>query len=178
VLLMIHGGGPRAAAQTPAQVTPMSFRTLMETTPQPASPTNRVRELRIRWTGATTAQPAGQPATGAPAMVVIADDRTSGSVRRERNPQLSSDQLVVVQRSSDGRALDWVMVPDPRIVRAEVPGADGRLTGRTVLRDNTELLLTLTQLPATVSLSVYQPRWTGVEFLLDLVGEVALPRIR
>ena len=67
---------------------------------------------------------------------------------------------------------------DQLVIRAEVPGADGRLTGKIVHIADTELLVVLTQLPATVKLSVYQPRWTGTEFLLDLVGEVALPRSR
>ena len=124
--------------------------------------------------------PATPPAAGArtaaaPSMVVVSDQSLPGAVRRERQPQLTTDQLVVVQRDPDGRALDWMMVPDPRLVRAEVPGADGRLTGRIVQRDDTELMVAVTRLPATVTLSIYQPRWTGTEYLLDLVGEVALP---
>lgn len=160
-----------------AQV-PLSFRALSESTPKADSPTKRVRELRIQWSPAPgPAAPTGQT-KAAPLMTVVGEKISTGTVRRERQPQLSDDQLVIVQRGSDGRALDWVMVPDPRLVRAEIPGADGRLTGKIVHRANTELLVAIPQLAAAVKLSVYQPRWTGTEFLLDLVGEVALPRSR
>ena len=159
-----------------AQV-PLSFRTLSDSTPRATSPTNRVREMRIKWSPPPgPAAPAGQ--TKAPLMVMVDEKIVTGSVRRERQPQLSEDQLVIVQRRSDGGALDWVAVPDPRIIRAEVPGADGRLTGKVVHVTDTELLVAVPQLAATVKLSVYKPRWTGTEFLLDLVGEVALPRSR
>jgi hypothetical protein len=156
---------------------PLSFRKLSDSTPRAVSPTNRVRELRITWSPPPAPTP-GSQAKAAPRMVVVSETSVTGVVRRERQPQLSEDQLVIVQRASDGRALDWVTAPDPRLIRAEVPGADGRLTGRIVHVADTELLVAVTQLAATVSLSVYQPRWTGTEFLLDLVGEVALTRTK
>lgn len=156
---------------------PLSFRKLSESTPKAVSPTNRVRELRIKWSP-PPAPTSGSQAKAAPRMVVVSDTSVAGVVRRERQPQLSEDQLVIVQRASDGRALDWLMTPDPRTIRAEVPGADGRLTGKIVHVADTELLVAITQLAATASLSVYQPRWTGMEFLLDLLGEVVLTRTK
>ena len=158
---------------------PLSFRTL-SLTPPAVSQANRLREVRARWPPGIEIGPTGSlaKAGATPRMLVVADEARTGTVRRERQPQLSEDQLVIVQRGADGRALDWIHVPDPRLVRAEVPGADGRLTGAIVYRADAELLVTLTHLPDAVTLSVYHPRWNGTEFLLDPVGELRLPRAR
>jgi hypothetical protein len=170
-----HAGMP---AQPPGKAAPLPFRTISEDTPQAAAINNRVRELRIRWTAAPAPASTGEQTAAVSSLVVISEQSIAGSIRRQRQPQLSADDLVIVQRRADGRAVDWTMIPNPRLVRAEVPGADGRLTGRTVLRDDVELMVMVTPATAAVTVSVYQPRWTGTEHLLDLIGEVALPRRR
>lgn len=170
-----HAGMP---AQPPGKAAPLPFRTISEDTPQAAAINNRVRELRIRWTAAPTPSSTGGESTAVPSLAVVGERTIAGSIRRQRDPQLTTNDLVIVQRRADGRAVDWTIIPNPRVVRAEVPGADGRLTGRTVLRDDVELMVIVTPATAAVSVSIYQPRWTGTEHLLDLIGEVALPRTR
>jgi hypothetical protein len=161
---------------------PMSFRVLADGTPEAAAIKDQVRQLRIRWTLTPAPPPGGnRPAavpSAVPALSVISEQSIAGSIRRQRQPQVTTDQLVVVQKRADGRALDWALIANPRLVRAEVPGADGRLTGRTVLRDDVELMVIMTPAPDAVTVALYQPRWTGTEHVLDLIGEATLPRIR
>jgi hypothetical protein len=169
-----------ATTQVPGRLTsPMSFRALSADTRQVNA--DRLREMRIRWT-TSPATPAGVAATGATtaptqSFEVVRDQAGPGVLRRERQPQITANQLVIVVRRADGAALDWRAVQNPRIVRAEVPGADGQLTGRTVEREDSELLVTVPDLADAASLSVYQPRWNGTEYLLDLIGSVPLKRV-
>jgi hypothetical protein len=99
-----------------------------------------------------------------------------GPLPRERRPELSTDQLVIVVLSADGTALDWRLVRNPRIVRAESPGPDGVLSGSTIQLSSAELLVTVADVPGARTLRVYQPRWTGTEFMLDAAGELELPQ--
>ncbi|TAK12162.1 MAG: hypothetical protein EPO35_11635 [Acidobacteria bacterium] len=167
-----------ASAQVPPKPGPsITFGALSRETAQVQS-SDQLRELLIRWTATTTPARGGLQGVPAERLLVLQEQPGIGVLRRERSPQITEDQLVVVQRSADGAALDWRLVKNPRIVRAEVPGPDGKLTGRIVERESAEMLITLPDLPAATRLSVYQPHWNGTEYLLDLVGEVPLKRIR
>lgn len=167
-----------ASAQVPAKPGPsMPFSTLSRETAQVQS-ADQLRELLVRWTPTPTAGRGGLQGLSTERLSVIQEQAGTGSLRRERNPQVTEDQLVLVQRSDDGTALDWRLVKNPRIIRAELPGPDGRLSGGVIERDSAEMLITLPNLASASRLSVYQPHWNGTEFLLDLIGEVPLKRIR
>ena len=97
-----------------------------------------------------------------------------GALRRERFPQLSSDRLVVVVRDAAGRELDWRLVPNPGIVRADAPGPDGRLQGGTIEVDSVELSIAIPDVAGADRVYIFRPRWTGTEYLLDPFGQVRL----
>jgi hypothetical protein len=164
---------PRVAAR--------SFRALAADVPQ-ASGDVDVRELRIRWT-------AGIPAVGATASTAAAgslhtlslsgETRSRQQVRRQRRPEVSANDLVIVVQDAGARELDWRIVPNPRILRAEVPDTPGGpLTGRTFERQDTELLVAIPDTPDADRVLLYSPRWTGVEFELDLLAQLPLGRTR
>ncbi len=88
----------------------------------------------------------------------------------ERRPELADGKLLVAGTDETGAILAWSLTTDPRIVRAEVPGADGRLTGRVLYRGSADLLAVLPASSSIVQGAVYQPTWNGSDWLLTLVG--------
>ena len=98
-------------------------------------------------------------------------------MRRERRPQLSYDRLVVVLRDVEGRELDWRIVQNPAILRAEAPGPDGQLTGQEIELDDVELSIAIPDIATADHVELYRPRWTGTEYTLDSLVQVPL-RIR
>ena len=160
----------RASRQRPAA--PRSFRSLVSDVPQ-VRDVQRVRQLRIATVGA-------EPDAGVsvePRMFVLLEQRVvPGGLRRERFPQLSYDRLVVVVQDAAGRELDWRLVQNPGLVRAEAPGPDGRLRGGTIEVDSVELSIAIPDVAGADRVYVFQPRWTGTEYLLDPFGQVQLAR--
>lgn len=140
-----------------------------------------VEQLRLRW-GAYPSAPApmvapnaGTPAPPAPdAFTVLERSQAPGPLPRQRNPQLSAEQLVVVAVNGAGETLNTQLIPDPRILRAETVGPTGEMGSRVLHRADVEFLLTIPDDPALAGLRLYKPRWTGTTFVLDLVGTIAL----
>jgi hypothetical protein len=160
-----------AVAHVDAQSVPgRSFRALSTNVPQ-STASNGVREVRVGWT--VVSGPARETVAGDPnRFAVVAQQASAGSLRRERNPQLAPDRLVLVSEDASGREVDWRIVPNPRIVRAESPRADGQLQGRTVEREVTEFSITIPDIPSLRRIRFYQPRWAGTEYLLDQIGAI------
>ena len=160
------------SAQAPQgrPATPRSFRGLVSDVPQ-ARDVQRVRQLRIATVGAES----DASGTAQPRMFALLEQRiVPGGLRRERFPQLSYDRLVVVVQDAAGRELDWRLVPNPGIVRAEAPGPDGRLQGETIEIDSVELSIAIPDVAGADRVYIFRPRWTGTEYLLDPFGEVRL----
>jgi hypothetical protein len=149
------------------------FATLTSEIPQ-AGATDSVREVRVKWTAVAATNATTGVRTVNHTFSLVNQRLGQGPLPRERRPELSQDQLVVVETSADGTVLDWRLVQNPRIVRSEAPGPNGTLTGTVVELPDAELLLTVADVPGANRLRIYQPRWTGAEFMLDAVGDVAL----
>jgi hypothetical protein len=174
LLLIGARAGVPALAQARQTLPPRAFSELKSTVPSVSAPA--AQELRILWIAypgaAAPLVPPGRPSAGTQ-FRVLAQRPVPGTVPRERDPQLSVDQLVVVAVDTEGREVDWQAIADPRAVRAEAPGADGRLTGRVLHRAQTDFLLVLPVRPLS-ELRVYEPMWTGTDFILQPIGSVAL----
>jgi len=156
-----------ASAQTPGT---RRFRTLTETVVQPE--TAQTRELRVQWTASSAVS--GDAAQTANSFTLLQQRLTAGALRRERNPEVSVNHLVIVTQDSTGRDVDWRVVPNPRIVRAETPGPDGKLTGQVVDPGPVEMLLAVPDIPGAALLRIYKPIWNGKEYDLQPLGQVAL----
>ena len=112
------GTGSTRAAQERLSA-PRSFRGLVSDVAQVRG-VQRVRQLRI----ATVAAEADTEGDAEPPIFALLEQRVvPGGLRRERFPQLSYDQFVVVVRDAAGRELDWRLVRNPAIVRADVTAA-------------------------------------------------------
>ena len=174
-----HGHGAdlvqltRVLSAQPSQrrpAAPRSFHGLVSDVPR-ARDVQRVRQLRI----ATVDAEPGAGRAAQPRMFALLDQRVvPGALRRERFPQPSYDRLVVVVQDAAGRELDWRLVPNPSILRAEAPGPDGRLQGEIIEVDSVELSIAIPDISGADRVNIYRPRWTGAEYMLDPFGEVRL----
>jgi hypothetical protein len=141
-------------------------------------------ELTIRWTSGLETAAAG--GAGAPpvrqaqlspvqTLSLVASRSVNAPVVRERDPQLSWDQLVVVAVDAAGTELGWLLVKDPRIIRAEEPTATGVLTGQILYRPSTEFPVSLPGGLPVAAIRIYQATWTGDGFVLESLGSVSVP---
>jgi len=98
-------------------------------------------------------------------------ETVAGSLRRDRAPQVSSTSLVIVSQDDAGRELDWRVMQDPRVVRAEATRTD-TVNGERLYYVDIDLLLQLPALPETSQLAIYSVRAVGGQPVLDLLGTV------
>jgi hypothetical protein len=136
--------------------------------------TQAVQQLRIQWTAPTSGVSAALGQPRADSFKVLERRLIAGARPRQRNPQLSADQLVVQAFDARGALVDSQIIPDPRILRAESAGPTGELAGQVVLRPDPDFLITLPDSTAIVELRLLQPRWTGNGFVLDPIGSISL----
>jgi hypothetical protein len=136
-------------------------------------PPQTVQQVRVQWTTAVSdvAPPPGQRANP---LRLLARRSVAGSLPRQRNPQMSADQIFVQAVDARGRVVDSHLIPDPRLVRAEFPGPAGELSGEVLHRVDPDFLITLPNSPNLAELRLFQPRWTGTEFVLEPIGSIDL----
>ena len=141
-------------------------------------------ELTIRWTSGT--ETGATVGAGAPPVreaqlspvqtfSLVASRPVSAPVVRERNPQLSSDHLVIFAVDAADTELGWQLVKDPRVIRAEEPTATGMLTGQVLYRPSAEFPVSLPEGLRVAAIRIYQARWTGDRFDLVSLGSVSVP---
>ena len=153
----------------------------LATLPQLAAlPAGSASELTIGWNvlSSPTADPVPAAAAGVPQNDFRMTARRSVAEMpvRQRDPQLSEDDLVIVAVNAQGADVGWQLVKDPSVVRAEAPTASGELRGQVLRRPQTSFVVTVPQAsPAIAVLRVYKPRWTGSGFALDALGTVTIP---
>jgi hypothetical protein len=92
---------------------------------------------------------------------------------RERDPQLAPDRLLVIAVDDAGTTLDWRIVADPTVLRAETPDATGLLSGQILTQPSADFRVALAADPRISELRIYKPRWTGTEFVLEPLGTSA-----
>lgn len=135
------------------------------------------RELRVRWEADKVALPAPAPAQyrNAKGRVALAQEAVSraGSLPKQRSAELSPTQVVVVALDAEGRMRWCGLVADPRLLRAELPGPDGELSGQVVYKDSAEFVVQYPDDDAVAEVRLYHPDWDGQKFSLELVGAVA-----
>src|SRR4051812_5253333 len=132
-------------------------------------------EVTIGLSGRSPASPSASGSVFAETSLQMVARRPSESgLVRERDPQLAPDELVVVAVDSNGTAIGWQHVKDPRVVRSEAPGADGVLAGQTLYRSDAEFVVAMPDDVRAVEMRVYETRWTGQSWALAPVGHVSL----
>jgi hypothetical protein len=135
------------------------------------------RELRVSWEAdkAALPQPAAVQYRNAPGRVALsrAAVRREGGLPKQRSAELSPTQVVVVALDAEGRMRWCGLVADPRLLRAEVPGPDGELTGQVIYRESAEFVVSYPDDEAIAEIRLYHPDWDGQDFSLAPVGAVA-----
>lgn len=135
------------------------------------------RELRLTWEADRVAlpSPAAAQYKNAAGRVALAQAsvRREGGLPRQRSAELSPTQVVVVALDAEGRMRWCGLVTDPRLLRAELPGPDGELSGQVIYRESAEFVVQYPDDDAVREVRLYHPDWDGQKFSLELVGAVA-----
>lgn len=138
----------------------------------------RAMEVRLNL-GSSTDETISEPFKKQPPpmhrVTVTKHRRVPGPPPRQRHPELSSEQLVIVAFDAEGREITRVVIADPRLIRAETLGPSGELTSKIFYRESAEFTIVLPDDPNITTLKIYHPYWTGIEFVLKHIGETQLP---
>jgi hypothetical protein len=140
------------------------------------------QEIRLRLPGTlAVAQPSGTPALAQPAgrqqpaSLTLLQRVTKGRpMARLRSLDLAPDTLLAVGVDAQKKLRSWAVIPDPRIIRAESPGPDGVLRGRILTVDQPEFSITIPNDSSIVEVRLFEPRWTGREFVLTHIARVEI----
>ena len=124
-------------------------------------------QVRLRW---LTAEPVVNPAQTENLFEVLSIQPVGAAVRAERSPQVVSTSLVVISVDDMGRELDWRIVADPRVVRAEASSGSTLRDDRLYYVD-IEFVLVIPDLSAIAQLHIYRASGRGV---LDLLATTRL----
>jgi hypothetical protein len=155
-----------AYAQT---TSPRSFDALRSAVPQATAP--EALQIRVRW---LADRPAPNPAQATNQFQVIAMERVSPGAQRDRRPEVTPQNIVVVTLDKAGVERDWRIVQDPRVVRSESE-ALGALRGETLYYMDSELLLVVPALPDGARLQLYKVFSSNGVAMLDPFGQIDLP---
>ena len=93
---------------------------------------------------------------------------------RQRNPELSEDQMVIAVFDTEGKEITRIFLIDPRLIRAESEDRNGRLTTQIFYREEVDFTIAVPDRSDLGELKIFQPHWTGSEFLMELIGETQL----
>lgn len=135
------------------------------------------RETRVNWE-ADKASPQSRAAAGqnadAPGRFILARtaEKRDGGLPKQRSAELSPNHVMVVAVDAGQRLRWWGLIEDPRIVRAEWEGPDGKLTGRTLYREGAEFIVHYPDDESITEVRLYHPDWDGKNFSLKLLGSV------
>jgi hypothetical protein len=136
-----------------------------------------VQEVRIRWDAYIQSSPPPQVSPDtieSNVLTLLERHSVSGQLPRQAYPRLSSDQIVVLARKGDGQIADLRIVPNPRVLGAELPCPSGELSGLVLHHVRTDLLIVLRDDPAIEAIELYHPRWIGTDYNLEIIGRVLL----
>jgi hypothetical protein len=150
--------------------------TLPETTA--AQPPHAPQSFQLRWQTSGAGSETGFVAVDGAAGGRFSLTRyqpAAGPPARRRAPQISPEQLVVVAVDPQGEVQGWELIPDPRLLRSELPDAQGELRSRTFYRTDTAFTVTLAADPETTEVRLYQPSWNGETLSLEPLAVLALP---
>jgi hypothetical protein len=136
------------------------------------------RELRIRWTTGSVSPPqSAKPETPpAGAFSLVEERKYAEPPTLQRSLDLAAGRILLAAIDRNGRLKSWIVVADPRLIRAEEPGPGGTLTGRTLYLEETEFFVSLPDDPDIVDLRFYEPQPAGQTYTLAALGAVALNR--
>jgi hypothetical protein len=108
-------------------------------------------------------------------VIQLVDSKNSAALTRQRNFELAPTQILIVSLNADRQLLWWDLQPDPRLFRAETSDADGVLSGKTLYRNDVEMLVNVPAAKGITELAFYSPVWDGENYTLKLIGNLNVP---
>lgn len=122
-----------------------------------------------------TRQPSDVQPAPAQRAKILQKKRVVSKVPRQRNPQLTSQHLVIIGYDEKNREIARVMIPDPRLIRMEEIDDSGRfISKRIIYEDTAEFSLLFPENPQLRTMKFYHPNWTGEKYILNLIGETPI----
>lgn len=108
------------------------------------------------------------------ASAVAGAARGRGPVAKQRSLELSPEHVLLATVDAKSRLRWSSLIPDPRIVRSEWPGADGVLEGVRLYQPEAEFVVHIPEDAEAAELRFYHPLPSGEGFTLQLLSTVAL----
>ncbi len=109
-------------------------------------------------------------------VLITEQRRIPESPPKQRDTELTSEQLVIIAFDAQEKEITKVYITDPCIIRAETADETGELLSSGLLyRKCVDFTIVLPDDPNISRLKFYHPHWTGTEFVLELIGETQLP---
>lgn len=101
--------------------------------------------------------------------------KKSGALSRQRVLELSPDQILVVAINVQKQVLWWNLQSDPRVFRAETSDDSGNLSGKTLYRNDSEILFSIPADSTIDEVRFYHPVWNGTSsYSLQQIGRLNL----
>jgi hypothetical protein len=164
--------------QQTERINEQRFASLMFAVGIQVDPTNRAtigqnyQAVRLQLTTSVTSAGTSDSLAQTFSASVNSSERRAGQLPRHRSIELSSQHLVVLTIDGANRLRWWSLIPDPRLLRAESPDANNRLSGRAIYQPNIEAVVEIPDDAAAAELRFYHPQWTDDRFVLTLVSSV------
>ncbi len=86
----------------------------------------------------------------------------SGPLSRQRVLEMSPSQILIVAVDQQNQVLWWNLQPDPRLIRAETSDDSGHLSGKTLYRQDADMLVSLPEDQLISEVRFYNPVWDGI----------------
>jgi hypothetical protein len=160
---------PGGAAQAFPSALERSFVEMRAVVPH--AETAASQRVELQWIAPAAAE---RTAVRAEDVRIVNRVRGGGPLPQDRDPQLSADRLVVVSSDAAGREVDWRIVLDPRLIRAETADPDGRLSSRLLQRTEANLLVDIPDRSDIVRLRIYAADAAAGGYVLRLVATADL----
>lgn len=143
------------------------------------APGGSIRTLRIIWND--PARKGSKPEalragvlSSPVASAVAGEVRGKGSLAKQRSLELSPEHVLLVTVDADSRLRWSALIPDPRVLRSEGPGADGALEGVRLYQPDAEFVVHIPEDAQAAELRFYHPLPSGEGFSLQLLSTVSL----
>jgi hypothetical protein len=140
------------------------------------APTDGIYELHVaikQGDGSGEAK-AAPPPPAATSLAVTGRQVRQVALPQQRSVDVSADQLLVVAVGPGGRARWATTVPDPTLVRAEFPDANGLLSGQVLHLPLADLLVRVPASPEITQVDIYRPAEPGGNARPQLLGSIQL----
>ena len=143
---------------------------------EPASGHRLLIRLTTRGVAASQQLLAAPPAAPRPSteeLALVAERTVATPPQRQRGREIGRDQLAVIALSSDGREIWRTLLPDPRLLRAEVTDDAGKfVASRLFYRKMVEFSVVVPEDPEIAEIVVLETQWTGAAFDLRRLGRI------